>query len=240
MRFQTLITGICSVWLILTLGACTPAGDKKPQSGETSVEEQSAEANTDAQIQAPKADLELLLHPEKLNETAPDKFNVKMATTKGDLKIEVDRTLAPIGVDRFYNLVKNGYYNDVVIFRTSCGYVIQFGLHGRPSVSKAWQKAQIKDDPVKGSNTKGSINFASVGPNTRNTQIFINPNDNLKLDQMGFAPLGKITEGMDVIERLNTVQGDSFPDFEMIKTKGNVYLKENFPNLDYIVTMTIE
>lgn len=239
MRLKSLLSLVCATWALSALLACNPTAIKT-ESTKAGKEQQNQETVVQAEVAKNSVEQNPLLHPEKLNETAPDTFSVKVKTTKGDLKLKLDRELAPIGVDRFYNLVKNGYYNDVVIFRTSCGYVVQFGLHGDPSVSKAWGNAQIKDDPVKGSNTKGSFNFASAGPNTRNTQIFINPNDNLKLDQMGFAPLGQIIEGMDVIEKLNAVEGDAFPDFGKVQMNGNAYLKANFPNLDYIVTMTIE
>lgn len=187
---------------------------------------------------------EALMDPAKANEQAPDTFVVKFATSAGDFQIEVTREWSPQGADRFYNLVKNGFYNDVRFFRVVPNFVVQFGLNGDPAVSKIWSQARIDDDPVKSSNTKGAITFAMAGPNTRTTQVFINLRDNKRLDGMGFSPFGKVTEGMEVVEKLYGGYGDGPPSGRgpnqgKITAQGNAYLKESFPELDYIKTATI-
>lgn len=239
MRLKSLISIACTAWALSALVACNPMATKKPDSSEAPVEQAAQEAAVQAEAPKAAANVGLLMMPEKLHKTAPDKFTVKVTTTKGDFKIDVERDLAPIGVDRFYNLVTNGYFDDIALFRMAKGFVVQFGIHGKPIVSGEWREANIDDDPVKGSNTKGTITFATAGPNTRTTQLFINLGDNVGLDNMGFAPFGKVTEGMDIIDKLNFEYGER-PDQGKIQMQGNTYLKANFPNLDYIVTMTIE
>lgn len=128
-----------------------------------------------------------LMQPEKANEKAPDQFQVEMVTTKGTVVLDVHRDWAPLGVDRFYNLVKIGYYNDVAFFRVISGFMAQFGMHGDPGVTAAWKAAKIMDDPVTRSNTRGMVSFANAGKNTRTTQLFINYGNNGNLDGMGFA-----------------------------------------------------
>ena len=191
---------------------------------------------------APKRDdaaFAKLLNPAGLNETAPAQFNVIAKTTKGNVKIELHRDWSPQGVDRFYNLVKSGYFTDIAMFRMVRGFVVQFGIHGSPLVSDAWIDATIPDEPVQQTNAKGTITFAKGGPNSRTTQLFINLADNGRLDQMGFPPIGKIVEGMDVIESLNFEYAER-PNQGMIHKKGNEYLKSQFPNLDYIISMSLE
>jgi len=180
-----------------------------------------------------------LLHPERAIETAPESYRVKLATTKGDVVIEVTRAWAPKGADRFYNLVKLGYYDECAFYRVISGFMAQFGFNADPQVSDAWMRHRIKDDPVSQSNTRGMISFATSGPNTRTTQLFINYRDNSNLDGMGFAPFGKVIEGMKVIDKLYKGYGEGAPRGRgpsqgMIRTKGNAYLDENFPKLDYI------
>jgi peptidyl-prolyl cis-trans isomerase A (cyclophilin A) len=182
--------------------------------------------------------------PAKLTEKAPDSFKVKFETTKGNFTVEVTRSLAPQGADRFYNLVRSGYFKDVAFFRVIPGFMCQFGIHGDPKVAAAWRKAQIADDPVKGSNTRGAITFATAGPNTRTTQLFINFGDNTRLDSSGFAPFGKVSEGMDVVNKINGEYGEGAPhgrgpDQNRIQSEGNSYLKKDFPNLDYIKSATV-
>ena len=182
--------------------------------------------------------------PAKLTAKAPETFKAQFNTTKGKFVIEVTRALAPNGADRFYNLVRSGYFTDIAFFRVVPGFMCQFGIHGDPAVSAKWREANIPDDPVKGSNTRGTITFATAGPNTRTTQLFINFGDNTRLDGQGFAPFGKVIEGMEVVDRINDEYGDGAPygrgpDQGRIQMEGNAYLKKNFPNLDYIKSATI-
>lgn len=182
--------------------------------------------------------------PAALTEKAPEAFKAQFDTTKGKFTIEVTRSLAPNGADRFYNLVRSGYFKDVEFFRVIPGFMCQFGIHGDPKVSASWRSARISDDPVKGSNTRGTITFATAGPNTRTTQLFINFADNKNLDRMGFSPLGKVVEGMDVVDKINDEYGEGAPrgrgpDQGRIQNEGNAYLKKDFPNLDYIKSAAI-
>jgi peptidyl-prolyl cis-trans isomerase A (cyclophilin A) len=182
--------------------------------------------------------------PAKLTEKAPDTFKAQFDTTKGKFTIEVTRSLAPNGADRFYNLVKSGYFTDIAFFRVIPGFMAQFGIHGDPKVSAAWRSANIADDPVKGSNTRGAVTFATAGPNTRTTQLFINFGDNASLDGQGFSPFGKVVEGMDVVDKINNEYGEGAPrgrgpNQGQIQAEGNAYLKKSFPNLDYIKSASI-
>ncbi len=193
----------------------------------------------------PKAEVKAdFKNPSKLTEKAPDTFKVRFETTKGAFTIEVTRSLSPNGADRFYNLVRSGYFQDIAFFRVISGFMCQFGIHGDPKVSAAWREASIPDDPVKGSNTRGTISFATAGPNTRTTQLFINFGDNVGLDRMGFSPFGKVVEGMDVVDKINAEYGEGAPNGRgphqgRIQQEGNEYLKKTFPNLDYIKSATI-
>jgi peptidyl-prolyl cis-trans isomerase A (cyclophilin A) len=175
-----------------------------------------------------------LLKPEDAKAKAPAKFKVKVTTTKGDFVVEVTRAWAPIGADRFYNLVKLGFMQDLGFFRVVPDFVVQFGIHGDPRVAAAWRDANIKDDPqTKQSNEKGTLTFAKAGPDTRTTQFFINFKDNPNLDAMGFPPIGKVIQGMDVVEAINKEYGE-FPQQRLVQSEGNAYLKRAFPKLDYI------
>jgi peptidyl-prolyl cis-trans isomerase A (cyclophilin A) len=184
-------------------------------------------------------------NPADLTAKAPETFKVQFDTTKGKFAIEVTRSLSPNGADRFYNLVRSGYLKDNAFFRVVPGFMCQFGMHGDPNVSAKWHGANISDDPVKGSNTRGTITFADAGPNTRSTQLFINFGDNSRLDGMGFSPFGKVVDGMDVVDKINSEYGDmpqqggNGPDPGRIDGEGNAYLKKNFPNLDYIKSATL-
>ena len=183
--------------------------------------------------------------PAKLTEKAPETFKAQFDTTKGKFTIEVTRSLSPNGADRFYNMVRSGYFKDVAFFRVVPGFMCQFGIHGDPSVSAKWREANIADDPVKGSNTRGTITFAMGGPNTRTTQLFINFADNTRLNSMGFPSFGKVISGMDVVDKINGEYGDmpqqggSGPNPARIAVEGNAYLKKDFPNLDYIKSASI-
>ncbi len=186
-----------------------------------------------------------LTDPSKLTETAPATYKAKFTTTQGDFVVEVQRELAPNGADRFYNLVKNGYYDDTAFFRVVEGFMVQFGISGKPELNSVWRAARIPDDPVKSQNTRGTITFATSGPNSRTTQVFINFVDNLNLDQMGFAPFGKVVSGMDVVDKLFKGYGEGAPrgmgpNQMEIQTRGNEYLKSDFPKLDYTTKAVIE
>lgn len=183
------------------------------------------------------------LDPAKATLTAPEKFTVKLDTTKGEILIDVDRSLSPQGADRIYNLVKLGYYDDVAFFRVIAGFMAQVGIHGDPAVNARWREARIPDDPVKASNTPGMVSFATGGPNTRTTQFFINFGDNSRLDGMGFSPFGKVRD-MTVANQIHSGYGEGAPGGRgpsqgLIQTRGNAYLRAEFPQLDYIKKATI-
>jgi peptidyl-prolyl cis-trans isomerase A (cyclophilin A) len=181
---------------------------------------------------------EKLMNPAQLTETAPDTFQVKFDTSKGEFIVEVTRDWAPNGADRFYNLVKNGYYNDCRFFRVVENFMVQFGINGDPQINSVINRARIKDDPRKQSNTRGFITYAMAGPDTRTTQLFINYANNSFLDNQGFSPFGRVTSGMDVVDAINNKYGET-PNQQLVQTQGNAYLKKEFPNLDYIKTATI-
>ena len=186
-----------------------------------------------------------LSNPAALTEQAPATYKVKFDTTKGAFVVQVTRAWAPIGADRFYNLVKNGFYDNVRFFRVISGFMVQFGINGDPGVMAKWREASIKDDPVTQSNKHGYITFATAGPNTRTSQVFINFNDNTQLDQMGFAPFGRVISGMDVVDKLNAEYGEGAPrgrgpDQGRMQQEGNAYLAKDFPRLDYVKKATIE
>jgi peptidyl-prolyl cis-trans isomerase A (cyclophilin A) len=182
--------------------------------------------------------------PQGQPDTAPATFRVKFETSKGDFVVEVKKALAPEGAERFYMLVTRGFYDEARFFRVVRGFVVQFGMNGDPKTQSLWSNAVIKDDRVKGSNKKGTITFAMRGPNTRTTQVFINLTDNSQLDSMGFAPFGEVVEGMGIVEKLYSSYGDmaprgSGPDPQQIQMKGNAYLEQRFPRLDYIKTARV-
>ncbi len=179
-----------------------------------------------------------LANPAQLNEKAPDKYQVKFETSKGEFIIDVTRAWAPNGADRFYNLVKNGGYDNCRFFRVVKNFMVQFGINGDPNISKAWRAANIPDDKQKESNLRGYITFATAGPNTRTSQVFINFKDNTFLDPQGFTPFGKVSKGMDVVDAINNEYGEK-PDQGQIQMQGNAYLQKAFPNLDYIKSATI-
>jgi peptidyl-prolyl cis-trans isomerase A (cyclophilin A) len=164
---------------------------------------------------------------------------VRFETTKGAFVVQVHRDWAPRGADRFYNLAKAGFFDDVRFFRVISGFMVQFGIHGEPAVAAAWREAQIPDDPVKQTNTRGRITFATAGPDTRTTQVFINFKDNPRLDGMGFAPFGEVVEGMSVVDSLFAGYGEGRPsgggpDQGRIQAEGNAYLKREFAKLDSV------
>jgi peptidyl-prolyl cis-trans isomerase A (cyclophilin A) len=185
-----------------------------------------------------------LRNPAALNEKAPDTYKANFDTSKGTFTITVNRAWAPLGADRFYNLVKNGFFDDARFFRVMEKFMAQVGIHGNPTIAKAWAGARIQDDPVKQSNRRGFVTFATGGPNTRTTQFFINFRDNGGLDKQGFAPFGEVTSGMDVVDRLYAGYGDGPPGGKgpnqgRVQGEGNVYLNKDFPRLDFIKAATI-
>ena len=187
-----------------------------------------------------QVNIEKLMNPAQLNETAPDKFQVNFDTSKGEFIVEVTRAWAPNGADRFYNLVKNGFYDNCKFFRDIEGFMVQFGINGNPKISAGMMKARIKDDPVKQSNTRGYITFAMAGPDTRTSQLFINFGDNSSLDKQGFSPFGKVTKGMSIVNSLYNQYGDKPSGAQaQIQMEGNAFLEKNFPKLDFIKTATI-
>ena len=181
-----------------------------------------------------------LLSPEKANEKAPEVFKVRFSTTKGDMIIEAHRSWSPNGADRFYNLVKAGYFDDTRFFRVLNGFMAQIGIHGDPAVNEKWHAATIMDDPQAGqSNKPGYVTFAKTGmPNSRSTQIFFNFGDNQGLDGQGFTPFGRVIDGTPTLGAINSEYGES-PDQGAIQSQGNAYLKANFPKLDYVKTARI-
>jgi cyclophilin family peptidyl-prolyl cis-trans isomerase len=227
-----LAMGVAAILLALTL---TAFADEKatPASGDEATTTVAKEANP------------ALLDPSLANEKAPDAFRVKLETTKGDVVILVNRSWAPKGVDRFYNLVKTGFYSDVAFYRVIRGFMAQCGFNPDPKISAAWTRAKIADDPILQANTRGMVTFAMGGPNTRTTQFFINYADNSYLKQHGaFVPFGKVISGMDVMDSIYDGYGEGAPrgrgpDQARVAREGASYLRQSFPNLDYIIRATL-
>lgn len=189
----------------------------------------------------------VLLQPQdsSFQAPAPDSFDVRFETTAGDFTVHVVREWAPNGADRFYNLVRNGYYDGVYFFRVIDGFMAQFGIHGDPRVNGAWRERGIDDDPVLHSNRRGTVTFAMrPQPNSRTTQLFINFGNNVRLDESGFAPIGEVTSGMDVVAALYSGYGEGAPRGrgprqDLIQAEGNAYLERDFPELDQVRRATI-
>lgn len=176
--------------------------------------------------------------------SAPDSFDVTFATTRGDVVVRAHRAWAPNGVDRLYTLVRLGYYDDTRFFRVLDGFMAQFGASGDPAVARRWSDSTIADDPVTRSNVRGAVSFASAGPNTRTTQLFINTAANDRLDPMGFAPVGEVVRGMEAVDSLYADYGEGAPmgpgpDQSLIARDGNAYLDRQFPRLDAVRTARI-
>ncbi len=187
-----------------------------------------------------------MIDPSLANKTAPDTYKVKFETSKGDFVVEVHRDWSPQGADRVFNMVDIGYFTDVRFFRVVDNFMAQFGISGYPEVNAVWRDANIDDDPVTQSNTKGMVTFAKSGaPNSRSTQLFINYKDNSMLDRQGFSPFGKVVEGMEVVEALNSEFGDGPPHGKgpnqmKLQTGGNAFLlSSGFEALDYIKSASI-
>jgi peptidyl-prolyl cis-trans isomerase A (cyclophilin A) len=185
------------------------------------------------------------LAPALAKETAPAEYKAKFNTTKGSFTIDVHRDWAPLGADRFYNLVKLGFYNETRFFRVVDGFMVQWGIHGDPAVNAEWKTNTIQDDPVTQSNKKGFISFATSGANSRTTQVFINFGDNSRLDKMGFAAFGQVIDGQSVVDALYKGYGEGAPrgmgpDQGRMQAEGNTYLKKDFDKLDWVKEAHIE
>ncbi len=188
-----------------------------------------------------------LLNPDNKAWTAgsPDVFRVRITTSKGQIIIEVHKDWAPLGAGRFYNLVYNGFFDDSRFYRVRAGEFAQFGIPGKPTIAKVWQHLAFADDPVKKSNVRGTIAFAMTGPNARTTQLYVNIKDNVHLDAQGFAPIGSVVQGMDIVEKLYAgyaeTSGGGMRGGKQQKLfeEGNEYLDREFPNLDKIIKAEI-
>jgi peptidyl-prolyl cis-trans isomerase A (cyclophilin A) len=222
------------------VGAATPppAGQAVPAKSATSG--QGTAAKKTATAARPAYD-RTLLRPALLKENAPETYKVKFTTTRGEFTVVVTRVWAPLGADRFYNLVKHHFYDNASVFRVVPGFVAQFGISSYPPVTAAWEKTEIKDDPVTQTNKKGYLTFATAGPNTRTTQVFISLKDNPFLDKSGFAPFGSVdAEGMKVVEMFYDQYGDNAGiDQGQIEKLGKTYLDKSFPKLDTIKSAVI-
>ncbi|MDQ3331096.1 MAG: peptidylprolyl isomerase [Planctomycetota bacterium] len=175
---------------------------------------------------------------------APDTYQVRLDTTEGEVVIDVDRKLAPRGADRFYRLVKESFYDEAKFFRVLPGFMAQVGMAADPKVNAKWQDARIPDDPVRASNTRGMVTFATSGPDSRTAQFFINFGDNSRLDGDGFSPFGEVTKGLENAEKLYSGYGEGFPNGRgpnqgTIAAEGNAYLERDFPELDAIKTARV-
>lgn len=227
---------ICSLAAILVLATATCAQTPAPAAHKKAT---SSSAAAHAYDRA-------LLHPALLKAQAPATYQVKFTTTKGDFTVTVTRAWAPLGADRFYNLVKHHFYDNATFFRVlnNPPFMAQFGVSAYPAVSAAWEKAEIKDDPVTQQNARGFVSFATSGPNTRTTQVFVNYGDNKRLDSLGFAPFAQVTDGMSVVDSLYGEYGEGAPDGagpdqEQINKQGKPYLDKGWPKLDAIKTAVI-
>lgn len=223
----------CSFLVVLfVLSGC----NRTPEP-ETVVEPQQSSPAPEARTAGP-APSQALLEPAP-DETAPDEYTVVLDTTKGEIELRVHRAWSPKGADRFYTLVKRGYYDDTAFFRVVSGFMAQIGIHGNGQVNAAWRMRRIEDDPPAGqSNTRGRVSFATSGPNSRTTQFFINFADNGRLDGMGFTPFAEVTN-MSVVDSLYAGYGEGAPGGRgpsqgRIQSEGNAYLRAEFPELDYI------
>ena len=185
-----------------------------------------------------------LLDPSRASERSPGKFRVVFETTKGKFVVEVTRAWAPHGADRFFGLVRAGYYDDVAFFRVIENFMVQFGINGDPTVNAVWREARIPDDPVTQSNLRGMLTYATAGPGTRTSQLFINFRDNTNLDGQGFAPFGRVVEGLSVVDSLYSGYGEGAPrgmgpEQGRAQAEGNSYLKGAFPKLDFVKTARV-
>lgn len=242
-RTYATLMALFAILTILFLAGCS----KQPEPAKEAAKEaaQAPPAETAKPAEQPKPAEQAKEEPKKQEKAAKKEepaaaaniFKVRFDTTKGPFVVEVHRDWAPLGAKRFEELVKSGYFNNAGFFRVVPNFVVQFGLAANPAVTKKWDRP-IKDDPVAQTNRLGSIVFATAGPNTRTTQLFINLRSNEALDSQGFAPFGMVVEGMDVVQQIYPGYGEN-PDQGAITAKGDAYLKANFPKLDYIRKATI-
>jgi len=246
-----------SVLIALALAACAKNEPEPSSTAATAATATTASANTVAKPPAAPAappptpvptssgplastTHPMLLDPSNAKETAPAVFKARFATTKGDFVVEVHRDWAPLGADRFYNLVKLGFYDDTRFFRVVDGFMVQFGISGDPAVNAKWQEAGFPDEPGKQSNKRGFITYAQRGtPGSRTTQVFISFGDNARLDGMHFVPFGQVVQGMEIVDSLYKGYGEGAPmgagpDQGRIQSQGNAYLDAKFPKLDAI------
>jgi peptidyl-prolyl cis-trans isomerase A (cyclophilin A) len=231
MHLKTCALTLAALALAIPAAAQTPPTPTKPKSSTTTTAKPAAATYDRA-----------LLRPALLKEKSPDTYQVKFDTTRGEFTITVTRAWSPLGADRFYNLVKHHYFDNARFFRVLPNFVVQFGLNANPALSAVWKKAPIKDDPRSQSNKRGTLVFATAGPNTRTTQLFINLNDNgPSLDSQGFTPFGQVDgDGMKVVEMLYDQYGDTAGmDQEKITQGGEKYLAANWPKLDTIKSATL-
>jgi peptidyl-prolyl cis-trans isomerase A (cyclophilin A) len=243
--------------------ACTPESSKRPPIETTTIETKAGETGESAEQTAQKAVSvpakppapttttpeekmpdtpevnAVLLDPSLATEEAPATYRARFETSAGNFVVECHRDWAPKGADRFYNLVKAGLFNDVRFFRVIPNFMVQFGINGDPKVSAKWKTANIQDDPVTQPNDRGYITFATSGSNSRTSQVFINFKSNRGLDGQGFAPFGQVVEGMDSVDAIHSGHRER-PNQGLIQSRGNEYLNEDFPELDYITTAVIE
>ncbi len=199
----------------------------------------------DAQNAEPRQPVNPLLRPDRFTETAPTTFRARFETSAGDVVLELHRDWAPLGVDRFYNLAKNGFFDDSRVYRVMDGFMAQFGIHADPYVTQAWKTQFIVDDPVAQTNSRGRVTFAKGGLHTRTTEIFINYRDNAGLDEEGFFPIGEVIEGMEVVDAFYAEYGDgpprgSGPYAAMAQARGNEYLDAEFGELTKIIRVTVQ
>lgn len=221
MHLKTCAPILAALALTIPAAPQTPTPAAKPKSTTTSTAKPAATYD------------HALLKPALLKDKAPDTYQVQFDTTRGIFTVTVNRAWSPLGADRFYNLVKHHYFDNARFFRVLPGFVVQFGLHANPTVNAAWEKATIKDDPRAQGNARGTLVFATAGPNTRTTQFFINYADNARLDSMGFAPFGSVVEGMPIVDKIFPGYREQ-PQQDQITDHGDAYLKANFPMIDKI------
>jgi peptidyl-prolyl cis-trans isomerase A (cyclophilin A) len=225
---------------LVGLAGCTsqPGPSASPAPTASRVAPPETAAATPAPASASVRPSGALLDPSQAKLQAPATFRVRFETTRGTFVVAVTRAWAPLGADRFYNLVRAGFFDDAGFFRVVRGFVVQFGLNGDPRANLAWERARLSDDPVRESNRRGRLTFATAGPGTRTTQLFINTGDNASLDPQGFSPFGEVVEGLNVVDTLYDGYGEE-PDQGLITSKGNQYLKTRFPRLDFVKTARI-
>ena len=232
MKHSSLAPCLLSCLLLLVLSCGKKESPSPDGATPTPSTAPSAEAKTPG---GGGVDRQALFSPASLSDEAPATYTVDFKTTAGEFSIECHRDWSPLGADRFYNLVKHGFFDEVRFFRVVSGFVVQFGIHGDPEIGSAWKTAKLQDDPVLKSNLPGTISFATSGKNTRTTQVFINYGNNAGLDSMGFSPFGRVVSGMEVVSDIYSEYREQASQ-PMIQSEGNAYLMREFPKMDFIKT----